>query len=794
MARQSIKHNHQQAKTSDRHSSGIFQRTAISTIEQQTTQATAQTENKTFHESGFNHDFSQVPVRESSFPIIQPQQRITQIPLQHQHPESLTTFHSNQTGIPTPVLRKMEGFLGQEFSNVRVQTNSPSAVEIGAQAYTHGNQLHFAPGKFQPETATGQQLLGHELTHVVQQQQGLVKPTIQLKNGLIINKEASLESEADNYGRQIANFQGNTFSNIRNISNINKAQTPQQPVLQAAWEETTEIKKYNGEDVEVTWINKGAKLTYQKNNQKEYNLYYSNYFSNKHFKDGEVIFQAENKGAGEEKLEPKKPSTLKRYLDKSDSEYPWEPEFDSNIGKRKGGGGGGNRIISAEGAKFTVKGLKSGDKNDELLKTYLESQDSYEKDPSKQTFYNRVDYGADVPQLWSTLEINPANTPAADDKAREDIPTALGTKTEKGNIVKGYIDRETLEAWSSVRKTDQNPQQTKIATLKDTEAQKVKGSPTLTAKAYGFNSIVGGKGWEWLHLRAYSMGAAAHGTPQLPSNLVLGTWHANSVHLIIESAVKWLVNSTGEKLAIEAEPELIPKTPIAARINYTISSSQQRVMKFQIDGLTRVRPTSQDTHYWKMILAARLLSYEDAEKALAKLTSSVDTSKLTDILPSSPPHFMDYEDLSEDEIVDQSWEPVKETTTAALSKNQRKRKPHQSPEEILYMSDVDYGKLNEVEMTETDLAKQFTKPTEQLIRKKARLSGQSGLLYDHPSGTRMILQEVDGSKATYKFKKLPKKSDNVKFKRVLKKEVVKNRGKIQKERRNPAMKTKTTNT
>jgi len=74
----------------------------------------------------------------------------------------------------------MERSFGADFSNVRVHEGFGGGVPgmdasaRGAVAYTHGNDLHFAPGAYQPHSREGQQLLGHELTHVVQQRAGRI--------------------------------------------------------------------------------------------------------------------------------------------------------------------------------------------------------------------------------------------------------------------------------------------------------------------------------------------------------------------------------------------------------------------------------------------------------------------------------------------------------------------------------------------------------------------------------------------------------------------------------------------
>ncbi len=62
--------------------------------------------------------------------------------------------------------------IGYDFSNVQLHTNSEanqSAKNVNALAYTHGNHIAFAAGKYQSNTDSGRRLIAHELTHVVQQ-------------------------------------------------------------------------------------------------------------------------------------------------------------------------------------------------------------------------------------------------------------------------------------------------------------------------------------------------------------------------------------------------------------------------------------------------------------------------------------------------------------------------------------------------------------------------------------------------------------------------------------------------
>lgn len=104
--------------------------------------------------------------------------------------------------MPAHVQTKMEGALGTSFSAVRIH-EGPRSEALGAQAFTQGTDIHFAPGHYQPDSQSGQELLGHELTHVVQQQQGRVNASKQAK-GVGLNEDASLEAEADELGAKAA--------------------------------------------------------------------------------------------------------------------------------------------------------------------------------------------------------------------------------------------------------------------------------------------------------------------------------------------------------------------------------------------------------------------------------------------------------------------------------------------------------------------------------------------------------------------------------------------------------------
>jgi hypothetical protein len=90
----------------------------------------------------------------------------------------------------------------ENLPNVNIYPNSSKAPALGAIAYTQGNDIHFAPGAYNPGTGAGKQLLGHELAHVVQQRQGRVQPTTRV-NGLPVNDNPALEKEADAMAKKL---------------------------------------------------------------------------------------------------------------------------------------------------------------------------------------------------------------------------------------------------------------------------------------------------------------------------------------------------------------------------------------------------------------------------------------------------------------------------------------------------------------------------------------------------------------------------------------------------------------
>jgi len=66
----------------------------------------------------------------------------------------------------------MEGKFHSNFKDVRIHIDKEATEmceAIHALAFTHGYDIYFNEGMYNPNALSGRELLAHELTHVVQQ-------------------------------------------------------------------------------------------------------------------------------------------------------------------------------------------------------------------------------------------------------------------------------------------------------------------------------------------------------------------------------------------------------------------------------------------------------------------------------------------------------------------------------------------------------------------------------------------------------------------------------------------------
>jgi hypothetical protein len=121
------------------------------------------------------------------------------------HPDvEATIAHTRGSGhsLDAGVASRFSQPLGDSLADVRVHTDSTAdtlARSVSARAFTTGSDLYFAAGQYQPGTSSGDRLLAHELTHVVQQRGA---PT---SGPLTVTQPGdSMEAEADRTADELA--------------------------------------------------------------------------------------------------------------------------------------------------------------------------------------------------------------------------------------------------------------------------------------------------------------------------------------------------------------------------------------------------------------------------------------------------------------------------------------------------------------------------------------------------------------------------------------------------------------
>jgi len=131
----------------------------------------------------------------------------------------------NNTGLPDTLKSGIENLSGYAMDDVKVHYNSDKPAQLNAHAYAQGTDIHLASGQ--------EKHLPHEAWHVVQQKQGRVRPTTQLRgpstslrNPVNINDDVGLEREADVMGEKALSM--SSVNVMRKLIESNKYITPLQ--------------------------------------------------------------------------------------------------------------------------------------------------------------------------------------------------------------------------------------------------------------------------------------------------------------------------------------------------------------------------------------------------------------------------------------------------------------------------------------------------------------------------------------------------------------------------------------
>ncbi len=110
-------------------------------------------------------------------------------------PSSPAPKANRKSKVPEGIKSDLESRFQEDFSELSIHIDSPLASMRKTSALTRGNEIHFAPGQYQPYSAEGRKLIAHEAAHVVQQSKGRAAG-MHATSGKLPN-EHRLEAEAD---------------------------------------------------------------------------------------------------------------------------------------------------------------------------------------------------------------------------------------------------------------------------------------------------------------------------------------------------------------------------------------------------------------------------------------------------------------------------------------------------------------------------------------------------------------------------------------------------------------------
>lgn len=156
----------------------------------------------------------------------------------------------NDTGLPDQLKTGIENLSGYSMDDVRVHRNSAQPAQLQAHAFAQGTDIHIASGQ--------EQHLPHEAWHVVQQMQGRVRPTMQLKGKVNINDDAGLEKEADVMGQKAIHTSSLIASNHTHLPATSSKNQIQQKAIDVVQMRRDELEAY---EIGFTQASIGASFT-----------------------------------------------------------------------------------------------------------------------------------------------------------------------------------------------------------------------------------------------------------------------------------------------------------------------------------------------------------------------------------------------------------------------------------------------------------------------------------------------------------------------------------------------------
>jgi hypothetical protein len=120
------------------------------------------------------------------------------------HPDVATAIAAARgqgSALDGAVRDRVGAALDDSFADVRVHADERAdalARSVSARAFTTGTDIFFARGEYRPSTSSGDALLAHELTHVVQQRGSPTSGSLTVSDA-----NGELEAEAEATAREL---------------------------------------------------------------------------------------------------------------------------------------------------------------------------------------------------------------------------------------------------------------------------------------------------------------------------------------------------------------------------------------------------------------------------------------------------------------------------------------------------------------------------------------------------------------------------------------------------------------
>jgi hypothetical protein len=479
----------------------------------------------------------------------------------------------NRTGLPDRLKAGVEALSGVSMDGVKVHYNSPKPARLQAHAFAQGSDIHLAPGQ--------ERHLPHEAWHVIQQAQGRVRPTMQMKNGVPVNEDRELEREADAMGARA----------LARSANAGAAAGSARPLLSP------------GRPMQMRWIVDDARRVY--------------FWE----EDGTVRDGAPSALHAYHELTPA-PARSTYYVNEGGRHRPLYLSLDRWLESRRGGQSAAsssdhyNRFGRFDSSASVVAFIPNRDLPEEARESAMArlretvphlaeiaaSSNVLVREYPARVLTTQGDVlgiisATALGAIYSDQAPNARRASQDPGRARDPRETGVAPGSEKVKVAENRLTPKDLRYWSGEERSE-------------SQIQVMGASAADVAENAGFDRSEG-LGWEWLHLIAHSMGGMRIVGPQVAGNLVCGTAECNTQMIIVEEFIKDLVaRGHNARLAVFARMS-DPVRHIAESITYDflIMDDQDRpidAFHWTFDPLSRLQPIVEENRGLRYVARALL--------------------------------------------------------------------------------------------------------------------------------------------------------------------------------------------